>query len=241
MRAFVFTDEALGRQAGRFVWLSINTEKRENAGVLAKFPVKAWPSFYVIDPKTEKVALRLVGGATTPQLLKVLDDGENAIRGGGRGGDEALAKADRLFGEGRNEEAIKPYQDLLAHAKEGWKPTARVTESLLFALSSSHRNEECVSLARAAYPKLRATPSAANVAGSGLDCAMALPEKDPSRVERIAEFVAYCRDVVAASRTDLAADDVSSVYDTLAQERAEAKDPEGWKKILEAWAAYLET
>ncbi|MGZ5429752.1 MAG: TlpA family protein disulfide reductase, partial [Thermoanaerobaculia bacterium] len=93
MRAFVFTDKALERQAGRFVWLSINTEKRENAAVLAKFPVQAWPSFYVIDPKSEKVVLRYVGGATVPQLQRILDDGERATSVGHKR-DEWLAKAD---------------------------------------------------------------------------------------------------------------------------------------------------
>ena len=63
MRAFVFTDKALARHAGQFVWLSIDTEKPGNASFLTKFPVEVWPSFYVVDSRTEKVALRWVGGA----------------------------------------------------------------------------------------------------------------------------------------------------------------------------------
>ena len=58
MRAFVFTDRALARRAGQFVWLSIDTEKQGNAPFLTKFPVEAWPSFYVLDPATESVALK---------------------------------------------------------------------------------------------------------------------------------------------------------------------------------------
>jgi hypothetical protein len=67
MRAFVFTDRALARRAGQFVWLSIDTEKQGNASFLTKFPVEAWPSFYVLDPATERVSLRWVGGATVHQ------------------------------------------------------------------------------------------------------------------------------------------------------------------------------
>src|SRR5258707_829663 len=98
MRAFVFTDKALERQAGRFVWLSINTEKRDNATLLGKFPVQAWPSFYVIDPVKEKVVLRYVGGATVPQLQHILDDGVRAAGGGKSRPAEALAQADALYG-----------------------------------------------------------------------------------------------------------------------------------------------
>src|ERR1039458_3079347 len=115
MRAFVFTDKALERQAGRFVWLSINTEMRANAAVLAKVTVEAWPSFYVIDPASEKVVLRYVGGATVPQLLRILDDGERVANAAGGmhkpdETDETLGKADRFFADGKNAEAAEAYR-----------------------------------------------------------------------------------------------------------------------------------
>src|SRR5690348_5304461 len=102
MRAFVFTDRSLAKRAGQFVWLSINTELAANAPFLKKFPVQAWPSFYVIDSNTEKAAYRWMGGATVAQLNKVLDDGRRAVRPGRSEFQIALAKADRLFGEGKN-------------------------------------------------------------------------------------------------------------------------------------------
>ena len=74
MRAFVFTNKALARHAGQFVWLSIDTEKPRNAAFLQKFPVQVWPSFFIVDPASEKIALRWVGGATVPQLEKILAD-----------------------------------------------------------------------------------------------------------------------------------------------------------------------
>jgi len=38
MRAFVFTDKALERYAGQFVWLAIDTENSKNAPFLTKSP-----------------------------------------------------------------------------------------------------------------------------------------------------------------------------------------------------------
>src|SRR3974377_2576917 len=101
MKAFVFTDERLGRQARRFVWLSVNTEKKDNAPVLGKYPVQAGPSYYVIDPAAEKVVLRYVGGATVPQLLRLLDDGEKATRASSAPV-ESLARADALYAAGED-------------------------------------------------------------------------------------------------------------------------------------------
>ncbi len=70
MRAFVFTDESLAKRAGQFVWLSVNTELAKNTGFLKKYPVQAYPSFFVISPETETVAYRWMGGATVAQLQK---------------------------------------------------------------------------------------------------------------------------------------------------------------------------
>src|SRR5215471_17327208 len=99
MRAYVFTDKALAKHAGQFVWLSIDTEKAQNAAFSRKYPIRAWPSLYVIDPAKEKIALRWVGGASVAQLEKLFADGTKAVRGSAGGGETALAKADALYGD----------------------------------------------------------------------------------------------------------------------------------------------
>ena len=58
MRAFVFTDKALERYAGRFVWLSIDTENATNVAFLRKYPISVWPTLLIVDPKKEVVAMR---------------------------------------------------------------------------------------------------------------------------------------------------------------------------------------
>src|SRR4030095_8736700 len=103
MRAFVFTDKALAKHAGQFVWLSIDTEKKQNAEFSKKYPIRAWPSLYVIDPGKETIAIRWVGGATAGQLEKLFAQGERAVRGGRKGGEEALARADALYAAGEYE------------------------------------------------------------------------------------------------------------------------------------------
>ena len=240
MRAFVFTDKKLERRAGQFVWLSINTEKKENAPVLAKFPVEAWPSFFVVDPQSEKVVLRWVGGATVSQVDRILDDGRSAAKGRERGVDEILARADRLYGEGKNAEAVREYRLALAQAPESWPRYARATESLLFALDVLRESRPCAETARAAFPKLARTSSAANVAALGLTCATRIDAADPARADLIAALADDARAVLAAPPAEAAADDVSSLYGALADEREEARDAEGRRKVLSEWATYLE-
>jgi tetratricopeptide (TPR) repeat protein len=242
MRAFVFTDKALERQAGRFVWLSVDTEKRANAAVLAKFPVQAWPSFFIVDPVSEKVVLKYVGGATVPQLQRILDDGARAAGHGGQGRepDEALAKADAFYSAGQNKEAAEAYAAALVGMAKSSPSYPRTVESLLFALSVSRQHETCAAVAKEAFPHLKTSPSAANVAGSGLDCALELDKSLPRRPALLAQLTADAEEVLRGPRTGLAVDDVSGLYQTLAGQRDSAGDAAGKKKVLEEWAAYLE-
>src|SRR3990170_1411986 len=63
MKAYVYTDASLERYAGRFVWLSINTEEAKNAAFLKRYPIPALPTLLVLDAKRDAVTLRYVGGA----------------------------------------------------------------------------------------------------------------------------------------------------------------------------------
>ncbi|MEO6323791.1 MAG: thiol reductase thioredoxin, partial [Thermoanaerobaculia bacterium] len=247
MRSFVFTDESLRRQAGRFVWLAIDTEKAVNAPFRTKYVLEAWPTFFIVDPASETVVLKWLGGATVPQLEKILDDGRRAYQQGKAGKPkkaddlgQSLAEADRLYGAAKNAEAAKAYRELLARAPKGWPAYGRATESLLFTLQRTEQNEACTTIAKAAFPRLKKTPDAANIAASGLSCALSLAPEAANRAELITHFVAASREVLADRTTKIAADDRSSVYETLVQERDEAKDAAGMKEAAAAWATFLE-
>ena len=240
MKAYVFTDKALQRHAGQFVWLSLDVEKAQNAPLKKKYGADALPMFFVVDPKTEKVVLRWVGGATVPQLQKILADGRAAFKGTGRGVEEVLSRADRFYADAAYAKAVPEYREALRLAPSGWGRRARATESRLYALYQTKDWAGCAKAARDAFPQLERTSSAANVAASGLSCALELPATDPARGELVQSLAAASRKVIASGRKDLAADDVSAVYEMLASEREGAKDEAGSKKVLRERAAFLE-
>jgi tetratricopeptide (TPR) repeat protein len=241
MKAYVFTDKALQRHAGQFVWLSLDVEKPQNAVFRKKYATDALPMFFVVDPRTEQIALRWVGGASVPQLQKILADGLTAVKGGsGRGVAEVLARADRHYAAADYEKAAAEYREALRLAPPGWTRSARATESLLFALYQTKDYAGCADAARDVFPRFEKTSSAANVAASGLSCALELPAEDASRAGLVKDLAAASRKVVASPRKDLAADDISGVYETLAQEREDAKDEEGKKQVLRERATFLE-
>ena len=242
MRAFVFTDRSLTRHAGRFVWLEIDTEKKQNAALKQKLGVSALPTYFVVNPVSERVALRWVGGFTVAQLERLLDDGVAAVRGQGGGGDAevALARADRLYGEGRDTLAILAYCEALAHAPPGWPQYSRAVEALLYALDRTGDYAAEAKLAREAYPRFKGTASGANLAGSGLSAALSLPDSTPKRAVLVAAFESDVREVLADTALGIAADDRSGLYMGLLDARQDAKDEAGAKQIATEWSAFLE-
>src|SRR5215831_13457837 len=128
MKAFVFTDKALSSQAGRFVWLALDSENGKNAATLKKYPVVALPTFLVIAPDSERVAMRWVGGMNVTQLTAFLGDGARACGAGGA--PDALARADRAYGEGNYAAAWPAYEAAIAAAPAAWPEYPRVVEAL---------------------------------------------------------------------------------------------------------------
>ena len=236
MRASVFTDKALGRYAGRFVWLAIDTENAANAGFLKKYPIRALPTMLVLDPVKEQVALRYVGGATVPQLEKLLKDGERAARGTAGRADAALVRADRLANEGKSAEAAVSYVEAVDNAPKGWSRLGRAAESLVFTLYLSKDYRTCTARALELYPRLRGTYSSLNVASNGLACASELPEHGAA----FETLEKACREVLDDPKIPLSADDRSGLYETLIGAREAAKDEKGRKTLAAEWAAYLE-
>src|SRR5262249_32269524 len=150
------TDKSLTRRAGQFVWLAIDTEKRQNAALKKRLAINAIPTYFVVDPVTERVALRWVGGVGVAPLDRPLDDGLVAVGGaiGGSALDAAVVKADTLYGAAKYADAAAAYRDALAIAPAGWPRYPRVAEARLTSLSNAEKYEEAVAFAIEAFPRV---------------------------------------------------------------------------------------
>ncbi|MBI2213682.1 MAG: thioredoxin family protein [Acidobacteria bacterium] len=241
MQAYVFPDPKLVPYGSKFIWVGIDIDKAQNAAIKKKFVIEGVPSFFIVDPADDSVALRWLGSATVPQLMEILDDGANAVaKKGEQRVDKALAKADKLYAAGKNAEASVAYQDALAKAPKGWSRYGRTTESLLFALQSSGQYGTCVARASREYPKFKNSSSAMNIAALGLDCALSLGNDVVQRAADVAKFEGIAREAMDNSRVVVAADDRSGLFITMMGARSDAGDTAGAKAIAKEWAAFLE-
>ncbi len=237
MKQYVFTDSKLAPVVGKYVWLELDMEKPENAAFRTKYPVQAFPTYFIIDPRNEKPLIRWVGGCSVDRVLALLDEATLAYQGKTPA---RLAEADALYGEGKNAEAIAAYQDVLDTATPDAPYYARTVESLLFALSMADSSERGLALAEKTLPLLRHASCAGNIVSYGLDFAIALPEDQADRPKRMAAMEREALAIAEDKSLDLAADDRSGVYIALLDARDAAGDEKGYRMTAERWSAFLE-
>ncbi|HTP50747.1 MAG TPA: tetratricopeptide repeat protein [Anaeromyxobacteraceae bacterium] len=237
MRATVLKDPALVKLAGRFVRLEIDTEKPGNAPFLERFPIEVWPTFLVVDPATEKAMLKWPGTATPADLVKLLGDGERAVKGGAGEGPEAiLARADRENASGNEKEAIRLWRLALERGGPRWERRPRVLESLAMALQASEQLEACADLARKEAPGMARGQSFANVVSVGLSCALSAEEEGWAPLAR-EKLQPLAREAVKLP--GVLADDRSALYQALFETRTAEKDAADARKLGEEWWAFL--
>ena len=241
MRANVWTDKSLTRHAGRFVWLSLDFEKSKNAPARKHLRISAFPTIYVVDPADTSVAIRWLGGASLPQLERLFDDGELAVKGGAKGPAlEALIAADRAFGAEKFADACTHYRRALALAPEDWPGFGRAVESSMFAYSQADSAEPSLRLADQVWPRVRSTPSAGVVASLALDAAVELPDSVPGRREWLTRYEAACNEVLRDRAVPLLGDDRSGIFFSLEDARAAVGDTAEVRTLRERHLAMLE-
>jgi tetratricopeptide (TPR) repeat protein len=234
MRARVLPDARRGRHAGRFVWLSIDTEDARNAGFLERFPVDVWPTFLVVDPRREQAVLKWPGSATVAQLERLLADAEGRERTGAAA---ALSRADRANAGGRVDEAVAAYREALAKGGPRWSRRPRVVESLAMAQAGAGRLEACAATAREEALRLPRGPSFANVVGTGLACANSAPADAAWGPAAAAALEPLVREALALP--GLLADDRAGLYEALADALTARGDEAGAREVAERWWSFL--
>ena len=242
MDAFVFTDPALKPDAERFVWLAINTENRRNAAFLKQNSIPALPTYLVVDPLSDKVVMRWVGGASVAQLKQVLNDADVAMHGGTphEPVDVAMARGDAAYSNEQHADAVVAYREALAVAPEGWGSYTRCVESLLFSLSRVDSNQAVIDLAHSVMPRVEGTSTYISAVGSGLSSALALPDERADKRLLAIEFEAQLRAALSDASIQIAYDDRSSYLSSLIEAREAAKDSVGAHAAAQDWADFLE-
>jgi thiol-disulfide isomerase/thioredoxin len=236
MRANVFTDPALAPQAGKFIWLALNTDTDSSAAFTSRLHVDALPTLFVLDPDTEAPVMRWLGSANREDLQQVLDDAR-ATLAAPQDASGPLAQADAAEGAGKHAEAIALYKQALDHS--GQTATAqRAAVSLQGAMQLSGDLEGCVRLGRARAGTATTVTAHLAYVATGLQCGLGADEKAAWRGEAIGALESDALKLLGDPT--LNADDRAGLYQVLVDARKDAKDESGASDLAQAWLAFME-
>src|SRR5205823_13303440 len=70
MKRFVFPDPGLRPVKDAVVWLAIDSENPKNNDFPDRFPLDAWPTFLIIEPRAERVVRRWIDAASVNDFRK---------------------------------------------------------------------------------------------------------------------------------------------------------------------------
>lgn len=235
MRALTLDDPSLAStrlESGKtlaesFVWLSIDTERAENASFVAKFPNHVWPTLYVLASDGETVRLSWGGSATTGELASLLSD----IDAGGARSQFAVAAAH--MASGRPEEARRAFESLVVDERAKVGTRARAAE----ALATLYEKDPalCVALAKRTSAWMPPSSSRAAVLVAALS---ALDETKTTDDALVQEATKSADEAPFADA--FVPDDRSGLFEALVS-HFEARGRTAEKRALATrWAAFLE-
>jgi tetratricopeptide (TPR) repeat protein len=195
MRAFVLDDPGLEKSL--FVWLSFDVEAPKNHAVAARYPAKALPTFFVVDPSDESVHGRWEGAATVEQMRDFMRDGRRSIElshAGSLAPDDPLLLlllGHRAAMKNDHEAAARNFESALRAAPPAWSRRPDALYALIVAHERLGKIEPCLDLALStlAGDTLGRSSTLADFSGTALGCATHAPKTD-ARSKKLRELVA---------------------------------------------------
>ena len=161
MKHTVLESPGLAGHAKRFVWVALDTDKEANAEALKKYPVSAWPTFFVIGPNGQ-VAAQFLGSASVKQFREFLDQGEAAARTDAPA-DSLIGKlraADQASSAQNYKKAAANYRAALKAAPPHWSRRPDVLVSYISTLFKAGDQTGCAKLGEQALESTLAAKSA---------------------------------------------------------------------------------
>jgi tetratricopeptide (TPR) repeat protein len=219
MQRFVFPDPGLRPVKDAVVWLSIDSENPKNNAFLDKFPLDAWPTFLVIEPRGERVVGRWIGAASINDFRHFVQEGARAA------GTEKRDAASAELHKGYEARASLDFTAAAAAYRKALELTgkddpARPERLVLLSMALAHSKapgspRECVQLGLKEMERTGDTAIATDFLAAAGYCARHLPAGDPQAALLREKSIARLTRLVAQKDAPLSVDDRSDAQANL--------------------------
>lgn len=245
MRNYVLNDPSLSPVGERVLLLALDTDRPENAAFLERYAVSVWPTFFIIEPSSEKVLGVWQGSASVREFRQFVEEGlaemDNALGekapAGSPGRELFEARAAQAVGD--NIHAAQAFERAVNAADAAWPKRSEALYGLLF---SHYRNKDWTACARVGeryVGEIQGAAVPADFSSILLACASKLTKgegQESARKAAVQRLLALTQNPPA----DTSADDRADALAILADAQKEMGDADAARKTNERRIAVLE-
>jgi thioredoxin-like negative regulator of GroEL len=240
MKHFVLDDPSLRPLADQVIFAAIDTDRPENAAFLERHPIKALPTFFVLDPDDEHALGYWVGSSSVAEMRALLEESVREKAGGAPdAGSRAFAEARAAHAAGKLDAAEAAYRKAVEIAPASWPNRSAAVVGLLEVLRGKKDFQGCADLGARHLREVRGAVSPIDASAYLLDCAKQLP--DPAaRKEKEALALERLRELCAHPPEGSTVDDRADALDILSDALGEAGDAAAAREAQEKRLALME-
>ncbi len=242
MKSFVLGDPSLGKLEDRVVFASIDTDQPASAAFLEKHSVKAWPTFFVLDPVRDEVVGYWVGSGSVGEMRTLVEEALLAGRPGQAASPEVAAfrTARAEHANGHLDKAAAAYEQALKIAPPAFPHRGAALVGWMEALAGGGgAPDRCVAVGREHLAEVTGSSAPFDFASYLLTCAGKLPA-GPEQAAARAAVVAHLTKLTSQPPPDASVDDRQDGLDVLAEALEATGDAAGAKRTQETRLALLE-
>ena len=244
MRNYVLPDPLVSALADRVLFAAIDTDRPQNADFVARYPVEAWPTFFVIDPARDELLGHWQGSLSAAELRQQLLDAidQRDAKLDPTGAVAALLEGKRATARGDGAAAAAAYERALQQAAGSGRRWGRRSEAeggLIAAEHAAQHWQRCAELGIDHLPAITGSSLPADTAYLVLECASKLGASELAAQARAAAIVRL-REHTAHPPAGSSVDDRADALDTLSDALRELGQTEEANELTRERLALLE-
>jgi thioredoxin-like negative regulator of GroEL len=228
MKRDVLHDSSLDKFSDRFIFVEIDTDKPQNLPFTTKFPVRVWPTFFVIDPASDTIVATNGGSMSLLETRAFLERALEAKSGGPA--DKLLADAYKALQAGDPKTAGTQFEEA---TRIDSKRRNEAYGGAVCAYREAKDWLKCTNIAVAALDVVKESGATGDLASYVMLCSGELAKDDPLRASARAAAQKKLEQLVEKPAEGASVDDRADVMANLADLYEEMGNKDGAKSLHE--------
>ncbi len=240
MQHYVLGDPSLRPLADQVIFAAIDTDRPENSAFLERHPIKALPTFLVIDPADERALGYWVGSGSVGEMRSLIEESVRARAGNeGDPASRAFAEARAAHAAGKLDVAEVAYRKAVEGSAPAWPQRSAAVLGLLETLRGKKAWQACADVGARHLAELRGAVLPVDATAYLLECAGELPE-GPARKALQAQATRRLQQLCDSPPEGTTVDDRADALDILSGALTEAGDVASARAAQEKRLAMME-